>query len=351
MAYITFQPKDHFKTLLYTGNGSDGHSITGVGFKPDFVWTKNRGSATDHYVHDIVRGVEKSIRTNVITGTYDTSINLQSFDSDGFTVGTQDGLNKSGKDIVSWNWLAGGSQGSSNTDGTINTTYTSANTTSGFSISTYTGTGSSGTIGHGLGVAPKFVIVKSLTSSTWWMLYHASLGNDKEFYLNSTNAASSSVTWNSTTPTSSVISLNPAGGSGVNVSGVNYVCYSFAEKKGFSKFGSYTGNGNANGPFLFCGFKPAMIFLKNTSDGAKNWEILDHRRPSSGQNPADDILFPDTSDAESHSQTDRLVDFLSNGVKIRGTSGQMNGSGNTFVYMAFAEEPLVSSNGIPATAR
>ena len=351
MAYTTInKSSDYFKTLLYTGNGSDAHSITGVGFKPDFVWTKNRGSATDHYVHDIVRGVEKAIRTNVTSGTYDTSINLQSFDSDGFTVGTQDGLNKSGKDIVSWNWLAGGSQGSSNTDGTINTTYTSVNTTSGFSICQWEGTGANATIGHGLGAVPKMYIVKNLDATNDWNVYHHTIGNTHRLFLNTTQAKEDNASaWNDTSPTSSVFSVGT--NTNVNQSGSTMIAYVFAEKQGFSKFGSYTGNGNADGPFLFCGFKPSFLLLKNASDGAKNWEMLDNRRPSSGQNPADDILFPDTSDAESHSQTDRLLDFVSNGIKIRGNSAQMNGSGNTFIYMAFAEAPLVGSNNVPATAR
>ena len=350
MAYTTInKATDFFKTLLYTGNGSDAHSITGVGFKPDFVWTKNRGSATDHYVHDIVRGVEKALRTNVTTGTYDTSINLQSFDSDGFTVGTQDGLNKSGKDIVCWNWLAGGSQGSSNTDGSINTTYTSANTTSGFSIVQYTGNGSTGTIGHGLGAVPKMIIGKQMTgSANGWGIYHASIGNNKGLAFD-TAVPSTNPFFNDTDPTSSVFSIGNTGR--LNQNGETYVAYCFAEKQGFSKFNSYVGNGSADGPFLNCGFRPAFLLLKNISDGAKNWELFDHRRPSSGQNPADDLVFPDTSDAESHSQTDRLLDFVSNGIKIRGDSAQMNGSGNTFIYMAFAEAPLVGTNNIPCTAR
>ena len=162
MPYTTInKSSDHFNIKLYVGNGSDGHSITGVGFKPDWVWTKNRDHAADHYEHDIVRGVEKAIRPNVASGPYDTCINLQSFDTDGFTVGTQDGLNKSGDNIVSWNWLAGGNAGSSNSSGSTSSTV-SANTTSGFSIVKYTGNGSVSTVGHGLGVAPKLIIVKRL---------------------------------------------------------------------------------------------------------------------------------------------------------------------------------------------
>ena len=188
MAYTTINKSIiiHFNTLLYTGNGSfNAHAITGVGFKPDFVWTKNRDHATDHYIHDIVRGVEKAIRTNNDSGTYDTSINLQSFDSDGFTVGTQDGLNKNiSNSIISFNWLAGGSQGSSNTDGTINTTYTSVNTTAGISISQYTGNGSNSTIGHGLGAAPQLIMVKDLGTSVDWLVYHSALGATKNLRLN-----------------------------------------------------------------------------------------------------------------------------------------------------------------------
>ena len=183
------------------------------------------------------------------------------------------------------------------------------------------------------------------------MVYHSAIGNNSEIYLNGTNAAAgSSTAWQDTDPTSSVFYVAGGAGDGVNASG-DYVAYCFADIKGFSKFGSYEGNANADGAFLYCGFKPAFIIIKNADDGSKNWVMLDNKRPSTGQNPADDILFPNTSGAESSSQTDRLVDFVSNGVKIRATSTQMNGSGNTHIFMAFAEEPLVSSNNIPATAR
>ena len=346
MAFITFQPKDHFKTLLYVGNGSNAHAITGVGFKPDFVWTKNRDHAADHYIHDIVRGVEKAIRPNVTSGTYDTSINLQSFDTDGFTVGTQDGLNKNGDNIVSWNWLAGGSQGSSNTDGSINTTYTSVNATAGISISSYTGTGATATVGHGLGVAPKVVLIKGTSNTGSWGMYHSSIGETKKIILNTTAAEASSGWMNNTAPTNSVFTvINDAD---VGSNGYTYVAYCFAEKKGFSKFGSYVGNGSTDGTFVYTGFKPAFVMLKYASptSGVGNWGMHDGVRDV--DNPVQKGLIANGSAVE---DTHDFMDMMSNGFKLRSTSTNRNESGSTYIYMAFAEEPIVSSNGVPATAR
>tara|TARA_A100001201_G_scaffold116016_1_gene99676 strand:- start:2773 stop:3813 length:1041 start_codon:yes stop_codon:yes gene_type:complete len=346
MSYISFQPHDHFKTLLYVGNGSDAHAITGVGFKPDFVWTKNRSSATNNYLHDIVRGVQNAIRTDVTSATYATSINLQSFDSDGFTLGTQDGLNKNGDNIVSWNWLAGGSQGSSNTDGSINTTYTSVNTTAGISISSYTGTGATATVGHGLGVAPKVVIIKGTSNTGTWGTYHTSLGATKKIILNSTAAEASSGWMNNTAPTSSVFTvINDAD---VGSSGYTYVAYCFAEKTGYSKFGSFVGNGSTNGTFIYTGFKPAFVMLKYSSptSGVGNWGMHDSARDV--DNPVQKGLLANSSAVE---DTHDFMDFFSNGFKLRSTSSNRNESGSTYIFMAFAEEPIVSSNGVPATAR
>jgi len=340
MAYISFQPNDYFNTKLYTGNGST-QSITGVGFAPDMVWTKKRSATDFHAINDKVRGALKIVFPNT-TDAEDTSSGcLTSFDSDGFSLGSNSGFNANTATFASWNWLANG-QGSSNTDGSINTTYTSANTTSGFSISTYTGTGSNATVGHGLGVKPSMIICKRLNSTGSWITYHSSLGATKYLYLNATDAsATNSTVWQDTEPTTSVFSVGTA--SNCNASGGTYICYAFSEKQGFSKFSSFVGTGSSDGPFLYCGFKPAFIIIKNADDGSKNWVMLDNKRPSTGQNPADDILFPNTSG--------RLVDFVSNGVKIRATSLQMNGSGNTHIFMAFSEESIVSSNGVPATAR
>ena len=346
MAYTTV-PKStaYFNTKLYTGTGSS-NAITGVGFQPDWVWIKERANAQhDHNLFDAVRGVTKSIKSNT-TGSQTTDAqDLKSFDSNGFTLGTNGGINENNVTFASWNWKGNGS-GSANTDGSINSTV-SASTTSGFSIVKWTGNGSTATVGHGIGAVPKMVMVKSLGNATTWMIQHASLGNAKEIYLNNTSAAGNSTAWNSTTPTSTVFSVTGGAGDGVNASG-DYIAYCFANVKGFSKVSSFIGNGNVDGPFLFCGFKPAFIILKNTIDGAKNWEMLDNKRP--GQNPADDLLFPDTVDAESASQTDRLVDFTSTGVKIRGNSAQMNASGQEFIFIAFAAAPFVSSSGIPVTA-
>ena len=350
MAYTTINKStDHFNTLLYTGNGSNAHAITGVGFKPDFVWTKNRDHATDHYIHDIVRGVEKAIRTNNDSGTYDTSINLQSFDSDGFTVGTQDGLNKNSNSIISFNWLAGGSQGSSNTDGSINTTYTSVNTTAGISISQYTGNGSNSTIGHGLGAAPQLIMVKDLGTSVDWLVYHSALGATKNLRLNTNEQVDTSGTiWYNTEPTSSVFSVGTA--SAVNGNGNNYIAYCFTPIQGYSKFGSYTGNGLSDGSFVYTGFKPAFIMCRFTGSGnGYDWIMYDNKRPSS-INPTSNIVEANTSDTE-NTDSNFKCDFLSNGFKFRGTESNVNDTSASYLYWAFAEAPFVGTNNIPCTAR
>ena len=359
MAYTTInKSSDYFNTTLYTSNnGSSPRTITGVGHNPDMIWIKNRDSASyNHVLSDNVRGIGKIIQpdTTVAESSNSGAGTITATNSDGFVL-TAGSSNLSNYDVgtnkqVIWSWKANGA-GSSNTDGTITSTV-SANTTSGFSIVKWTGTASAGTIGHGLGVAPKVVLVKRYsTSGGGWLMQHGDLtGATYVVKLSATSVEENDgANFNSAFPTSSVFSVYNS--NNTNKSGDLHIAYCFAEKQGYSKFGSYTGNGNANGPFLYCGFKPAMIFLKNINDGAKNWEIIDNKRPSSGQNPADDILFPDTSDAESASQTDRLVDFVSNGIKIRGNSGQLNGNGNKFIYLAFAEASLVGSNNVPANAR
>jgi len=345
MAYTAVDKStDYFNTKLYTGTGNS-NAQTGVGFQPDWIWLKNRSASSNHFVNDVLQGITKELRPNLSNTQADDNQLITAFGSDGFTVGTSGSGNTNGNNYAAWNWKANGS-GSSNTAGSINSTV-SASTTSGFSIVKWTGNGSTATVGHGIGAVPKMVMVKSLGNATTWMIQHASLGNAKEIYLNNTSAAGNSTAWNSTTPTSSLFTVTGGAGDGVNASG-DYIAYCFANVKGFSKVSSFIGNGNVDGPFLFCGFKPAFIILKNTIDGAKNWEMLDNKRP--GQNPADDLLFPDTVDAESASQTDRLVDFTSTGVKIRGNSAQMNASGQEFIFIAFAAAPFVSSSGIPVTA-
>jgi hypothetical protein len=350
MAYTTInKSSDYFNTKLYTANNT-GQSITGLNFQPDWTWIKSRDNTEKHTLQNVITGTGYELTTQDGSAQNPTTTSITSFNSDGFTVGSADNVNDGSLNYVSWNWKANGT-GVSNTDGSITSTV-SANTTSGFSIVKWTGSGGNATIGTGLNAVPKMIIVKSLANATSWMVYHSAIGNNSEIYLNGTNAnAGSSTAWQDTDPTSSVFYVGGGAGDGVNASG-DYIAYCFADVQGFSKVGgSYIGNGNADGAFIYTGFKPAMIFLKNASDGAKNWEIIDNRRPSTGQNPADDILFPDTSDAEASSQTDRLVDFVSNGVKIRGNSGQLNGNGNTFIFACFAEAPLVGSNNVPANAR
>ena len=347
MAYTTINKStDYFNTVLYTGNGGT-NAITGVGFQPDLVWIKDRDATGYHFWTDAIRGVTKTLfsNTNGAEGTEVTG--LTAFGTDGFTVGNHSNINTSGRNIVSWNWKANG-QGSSNTDGSINTTYTSVNTTAGFSISTYTGNGTAGaTIGHGLGVVPKMIIVKNKTHAGGnWVVYHESLGNTKAVYLDLTDASGTAGAWNNTSPTSSVFTVNDANalnGSG----GREYVAYCFAEKKGYSKFGSYTGNGNDDGTFVYTGFKPAFVMVKATS-ATSDWNIMDDKRAVSF-NPNTKELYANSSGAEA-TGGETIRDYLSNGFKLRGTSGGTNGNGVSYIYMAFGQS-LVGSNNVPCTAR
>ena len=345
MAYISFQPKDYFNTVLYTGNNG-AHSITGVGFRPDWIWLKPRNYADHHRLMDVVRG-QYTIYSNRNVAQDANSSHFTSFDSDGFTLaGSDGGWNSSSYNYVSWNWRAGNSQGSSNTDGSINTTYTSVNTTAGFSISQYTGTGSAATIGHGLGAAPDLVIIKSLQQTRIWIVGVEALGNwNKYLALSATDAEQTSSTYFPSAPTSTVVNLGD--GANVNNSSENYIAYCFAEKKGFSKFGKYTGNGNGNGTFIYTGFKPAWVMVKRYDSGSEDWRISDNKRFDQ-KNPIDKVLFANLTNVESDAD---VYDFASNGFKLRTTDGGMNASGGTYIYMAFAEEPLVASNGDPATAR
>ena len=344
MAYTTIKkPSDYFNTKLYTGNGATGQSIIGVGFQPDLLWIKNRDVASHGHLMDIIRGSGTRLATSS-TDAEATENNITSFDSDGFTIGTTNNtnVNGSGNSLVSWNWLASNTT-ASNTDGSISSTV-SVNTTSGFSIVSYTGNGTAGaTVGHGLGTAPSMIIQKARDSVLNWKVYHKSLGATQYMNFDETNAvASNIVVWNNTEPTSSVYSL---GSGNTNTSSVNYIAYCFAEKQGFSKFGSYTGNGNADGTFVYTGFKPAFVLYKATNL-VSNWLMYDSKRP--GYNDTKKLVMPNLSNAEADSPSD-AIDLLSNGFKFRGTGAASNGSGNNFIYMAFAEEPLVGDN--PATAR
>jgi len=350
MAQIN-KPNLHFNTKLYTGNGSSGHSITGVGFQPDWVWIKNREQSYSHFLTDAVRGVTKEIYSDSNGAEYTRSNGLTAFGADGFTVGDNNGHNQNGNNLASWNWKAGGGQGSSNTDGSINTTYTSVNTTAGFSISTWTGTGANGTIGHGLGAKPEMIIVKNYSASQNWCVYHSGLSGTeghKTLYLDLNQAeADQTGLWNDTAATSSVFSVGT--NTNTNGSSASMIAYAFAEKKGYSKFGSYTGNGNADGTFVYTGFKPAFLMVKKT-DSAENWYMKDNKRdPRNEMNQS--VLYANGNAVENTGGSWLKGDAVSNGFKIRISDSSSNGSNSPYIYMAFAENPIVGSNNIPATAR
>jgi len=347
MAYTTIdKPSDYFNTVLYTGNNGSNRSITGVGFQPDLVWNKNRSSSANHNLWNGVTGVTERLTSSGTQASEDYSSEFLSFDSDGVTI-TQNAssldFNNSSYNYVNWNWL-GANGTASNTDGSI-TSSVSASTDAGFSIVSYTGTGSNATIGHGLGSVPKMLIVKDRNSTENWRIYHASLGNTKEIYLDLTNASvTSSTTWNNTTPTSSVFSVGTV--HGTNKSSDTYIAYCFAEKKGYSKFGSYEGNGNADGAFIYTGFSPSFVMLKEI-DQTGNWCMSDNKRP--GYNPTD-MVNANENGAETTDGTN-TIDHLSNGFKLRTTGSSSNTNNSTYIYMAFASSPFTTSTGIPTTAR
>ena len=349
MAYTTV-PKstDYFKPEIYTGNGSS-KTISTLNFQSDFTWIKNRATTDMHSLFDAVRGATKRISTNIITAQATETQDLTAFNTNGFTVGTSGAVNTNNVNYASWNWKANG-QGSSNTDGSINTTYTSASATSGFSISTYTGTGANATFGHGLGVAPKFIMIKRLDNGANWRCYHASIGANYNLVIATDGFQTTPTVWNNTAPSSSLVYLGSY--NEVNGSGASQLAYCFADVQGFSKFGSYIGNGNVDGTFIYTGFKPAFVITKNYADsgGASNnggnWRIFDNQRL--GYNVNNATLYPNLSNAEADETS---LDLLSNGFKMRGTTGDLNQNGMKYVYMAFASEPLVSTNGNAATAR
>ena len=345
MAYTDIdKPSEYFNTTAYTGDGVAGRNLTTSTFQPDWVWIKSRSDTDNHRLVDAVRGATKHLESDN-TGAEQTSSNVTAFTSTGITLSSNGAVNANAETYVSWNWLAGGT-GVSNTDGSITSTV-SANTTSGFSIVSYTGTGANATVGHGLGVAPSVVIVKSRSGVFNWGVYHSSIGNTKYLELNETTATQiSSTFWQNTSPTSSVFSLGS--NNTVNQSSGTYIAYCFAEKKGFSKFGSYTGNGNVDSPFIYLGFKPAFMIFKRT-DSAVDWTMYDNKRI--GYNPNNYKLRPNLSNAEYSTAGYFEADIVSNGFKIRTSDAEVNTSGGTYIYMAFAENPFTTSTGIPTTAR
>ena len=351
MAYTTIDnPELYFQCKNYVGSSS-AQSITLDGsenMQPDFIWFKNRETSSRHQLYDSVRGATKLINSDDDDAEQTVSY-FTSFDSDGFTIPSgSSALNGGSQNIIAWCWKAGTSfsnDASSTGVGTIDSSG-SVSDTAGFSIIIRTGTASAGTIKHGLSTTPKMIITKMRNATESWGIYHVGIGNTKYLKLDVTDAEdSSSGVWNNTTPTASVFSVGSS--ALVNGSGKTYVDYIFSEVKGYSKFGSYTGNGSdsGRGPYINLGFRPAFFLLKETS-GSDNWTMMDTKRL--GYNPRNDHLFPNLGNAEY--ATDR-IEMHSNGIKINDSDGSINQSGSTYIYMAFAEAPLVNSNGVPVNAR
>jgi len=330
-------PSEYFNTVLYTGNAT-ARSITGVGFQPDFVWNKTRSANQNHFLYDAVRGASKDLRINQ-TGTEGTSDAVTAFGADGFSVGSGNDGNENTETYVNWNWKANGT-GSSNTDGSINSTATSASVDAGFSIVTYTGNATEGaTVGHGLSKAPEVIMLKKRSGSSGWYMYHSALGATKniEIQVNSAAATTSNI-WNDTEPTADVFSLG--NNAAVNGTSATFVAYCFHSVDGYSKFGSYTGNANADGTFVYTGFKPAFVMIKRT-DGAKNWSMYDNKRDSI--NPNTKQLYANKSNVEYDDATYTAMDFVSNGFKWRtDNTGENVGS---YIFLAFASVPFKYSNG------
>jgi len=363
MAYTTIDdPSEFFTTTLYTGNGSDAHSITNSAnsgnFKPDWLWTKNRtGTARNHSIFDSNRGVQKYVYTNTTDSEATASSSLQSFDTNGFTVGTSTQLNPDGNSMVAWQWKANGgttttNDASATSVGTHDSQY-QANTTAGFSIVTWTGNAEQETLAHGLGAIPDMIWIKNRADSEGWWVGAASAGSisgGKYLLLHNDNAvATNSTSFVNQDPTSTVFRVggsNSTADNLINGNSDNMIAYCFTSIQGYSKIGSYVGNGNADGTFVYTGFRPAWILIKRI-DSTTSWRIIDSTRDP--LNGCEARLFPDNTDAENTSAV--VLDILSNGFKIKSTNGGVNNTDSDYLYMAFAEHPFVSSKGVPVTAR
>jgi len=351
MAYTTIDnPELYFQTKLYTGTGSS-NAVTLDGsenMRPDWVWIKNRDSGSlGSQLHDVIRGTTKRLFSNSTDAEETDANGLTAFNSNGFTVGSNVGVNQSSSNMVAWNWSAGGSA-SSNSNGSI-TSSVSASTDAGFSIISYTGVGgTSNTLGHGLGVKPKMFIVKCRShAGEYWGTWIDTDGDGTSNYRLSLNVTDAAYGNDPITFSNSTITLPSSANTQWDGSGRTYIGYCFSEKKGYSKIGSYVGNDNANGTFVYTGFAPAWVMIKRTNS-VNNWIILDRKR--NPINPSDERIFADQTTAASTANT--MVDFLSNGFKPRSTYGGINGASDNFVYMAFAESPFVNSAGaVPTNAR
>mgnify|MGYP003676812804 CR=1 FL=1 len=343
-------PSAFFQCTLYTGNGSNDLSITNSGnsdLQPDWVWIKQRDSR-DHFLFDSVRGVLQYVASNTDAAESTLSDGLKSFNSNGFTIDDGVGINQNNDPHVSWNWKAGTSFTNDASSTGIGATDSagSVNETAGFSVCTYTGVGgTSTTIKHGLSTAPTVMLIKNRSSDKDWGVYHQGIGNTHRLYLNLTDAATSAIgTFRNTSPTSSIFTVGDH--ASVNTSGNNYVAYIFSERQGYSKFGKFFGNANVDGTFVYTGFKPALIIFKNADSGSADWVLYDNKRD--GFNSNNIALYPNANAAD---DTGNDPDILSNGFKQRATGSDRNGNGENIIYMAFAENPFVTSTGVPATAR
>jgi len=337
--------KDHFDAVTYSGNTST-NAITSLEFQPDFVWIKCRNIGSSHGLYDSVRGVNIELRSDTNDDEFTFTDSLNSFDSNGFTLGTDTGngnVNLSGRTYVAWCWKAGGTA-VSNTDGTI-TSSVSANTDAGFSIVSYTGTGANATVGHGLTEAPDLVIYKDRDANSAWVVYNSTLLSATEYLqlnLSNTKVTGATTVFNSLRPTNTVLNL---GSSSLTNSTNNMIAYCWHSVPGFSKINYYQGNGSTDGPFIYTGFKVSFLMIKSVTTA--DWFIHDAARFPN--NPSTQILRPNAAAGESGTGND--VDFLSNGFKIRNTVSNVNSSGVNYLYMVFAESPFGGENAPPATAR
>jgi|2_EtaG_2_1085320.scaffolds.fasta_scaffold52736_2 hypothetical protein len=355
MAYTAIDdPEAYFQTKLYTGNAIDDTAITLDGdtdMQPDLIWTKERSQAGNHNIFDSVRGTSKRLRTETTAAeaTLDPVNQIKSFDSDGFTLGTNNGSNEDSVTFVAWCWKGGTTAVPSG--GSLTPSAVNFSADSGFGIYKYTNNTVSGaTIAHGLSSAPKVVIIKLTSHTGNWITGHVNAADpfDKFLTLNTTSAViSPDDMFTDTLPSSTLITIgnNSEVNYSISSGAYSYIMYAWAEKQGFSKFGGYTGNGDADGAFIYTGFRPAFTIIKRT-DTTNSWMVGDNK--INPFNVTDNMLRADLPDAQ---QSGNTVDYLSNGFKIRVDGNAFNASGGTYIYMAFAEAPFVNSNGVPCNAR
>jgi hypothetical protein len=357
-------PQDYFEAVTYTGNGT-GQSITGIGFQPDLVWVKKRSASGNHFLVDSVSGANKELNSNNTAAQVNNTGGIQSLNPTSFTVGIDGGVNGSSETYVAWCWKAGGAPTADNSNtsgamtansvslnGTLQSNYTPAgsptvypkrmsiNTDAGFSIVKYTGTGSSADLPHGLNKAPEFILIKNIEVANSWAVYHVSLGPQKQFLLNSTNGSSSDINGFDATPTTNYVNLGSGASMDTNQTGT-HIMYCWHSVEGYSKFGSYVGNGSADGPFIYTGFKPSFLIIKDTTS-AGGWFILDNARNQ--YNPVNSYLLAQSSGTEDPNNSTVDYDFVSNGIKVRATSTNLNTNNNVYIFMAFAEMPFKYAN-------